>query len=225
MKVFCLATIATASILPERLGQGVIVNDSIIDEEFMTEVLAAPEGRAFKDDCVNSLSAYHRNAVEACDALVLNNKYRQNHAANNFVVPSKTTCEGAQKWAQHLADKSLAQGKPILEHSPSSERPGEGENIAWSSWGGSTMSSAVTMFQSEDVNWNFSSATCKKDKVYGHFTQNVWQSTTSACYAKAVNSLGTWTVGRYNPPGNYIGQEAKNVDSRGPLDGNYVGSN
>ena len=117
MKLFCLTAIVTSTVIPDFLGDGVIVNDSLIDAEYLAEVLSTKEGRAFKDDCVNSLSSYHRNAVEACDALVLNNKYRKNHAASEFTVPSKSTCEGAQAWSQYLADKSLAAGKPILEHS------------------------------------------------------------------------------------------------------------
>ena len=117
MKLFCLAAIATSTVIPDFLGDGVIVNDSLIDAEYPAEVLSTKEGRAFKDDCVNSLSSFHRDAVEACDALVLNNKYRKNHAASDFTVPSKSTCEGAQAWSQYLADKSLAAGKPILEHS------------------------------------------------------------------------------------------------------------
>ncbi|CBY36094.1 unnamed protein product [Oikopleura dioica] len=209
MKLFCLAAVVTSTVIPDFLGDGLIVNDSLIDEEYLAEALSTKEGRAFKDECVNSLSSYHRNAVEACDALVLNNKYRKNHAASEFTVPSKSTCEGAQAWSQYLADKSLAAGKPILEHSTGSERPGEGENLAWSSWSGSTMSNAVTNWQSEDVYWDFNNhADCFNEdgktkcpackfgpnpgefKDCGHFTANVWKNTGTACVAKASNSLG-----------------------------------
>ena len=38
------------------------------------------------------------------------------------------------------------------------------------------------MWYDEKEFWNFASGTCQKGKVCGHFTQQVWQSTTHVCY-------------------------------------------
>jgi len=35
MKLFCLAAVVTSTVIPDFLGDGLIVNDSLIDEEYL----------------------------------------------------------------------------------------------------------------------------------------------------------------------------------------------
>ena len=57
------------------------------------------------------------NSDEACTALNLANKYRQNHSASKYSIPIKSLCKGAKDYAKKLADESLAAGKVLLYHS------------------------------------------------------------------------------------------------------------
>ncbi|CAG5110327.1 Oidioi.mRNA.OKI2018_I69.chr2.g4739.t1.cds [Oikopleura dioica] len=182
----------------------------------------------------------HADPAEACDAIILHNTYRANHNAAPFGIPSAALCQGAQAWADSEAAAN-AGGHTGMTHSAISDRPGEGENMAWSSaTSGFTLSAATTLWQAEDAYWNFddhqectmSPLSCPSCDFgpnpnsfgdCGHFTQNVWKATTSVCVAKAVNSEGTYIVARYEPGGNIMGQFVAQVDSAGPLDGVYVG--
>jgi hypothetical protein len=184
----------------------------------------------------------HQDPEEACDAVIMHNTYRANHNAAPFGIPSAALCEGAQEWADGEAEANENSiGMPSMEHSPSTERPGVGENMAWSSSEFLTLSEATTMWQAEDAYWDFNNhQNCDSNTgscpscIFGpnpggfgdcgHFTQNVWKATTSVCVAKAVNAPGTFVVARYEPGGNMLGQFETQVDSAGPLDGNYVGT-
>jgi len=183
----------------------------------------------------------HQDPTEACDAIILHNTYRANHNAAPFGIPSAALCQGAQDWADGEAEANENSiGMPSMEHSLPSERPGEGENMAWSSAGTLTLSEATTMWQAEDAYWDFNNhQNCDAQgncpscifgpnpggfADCGHFTQNVWKATTSVCVAKAINDQGTFVVARYEPGGNFLSQFTTQVDGAGPLDGNYVGT-
>ena len=45
----------------------------------------------------------------------------------------------------------------------------------------------------------------------GHFTQVVWKGSNELGMGKASKGDCTYVVGRYKPPGNYIGKEPENV--------------
>merc|ERR1712127_1121881 len=199
----------------------------------------------FRADCIAQLTTdSHQDPEEACDAVIMHNTYRANHNADPFGIPSAALCEGAQDWADGEAEANenlLPGGMPTMEHSDNSERPGVGENMAWSSSGSLTLSEATTMWQSEDAYWDFNNhQNCDSNTMScpscafgpnpggfgdcGHFTQNVWKATTSVCVAKAVNAQGTFVVARYEPGGNFVNMMTTQVDGAGPLDGNYVGT-
>ena len=95
----------------------------------------------------------------------MHNIYRANHNAPPFGIPSAALCEGAQDWAdgEAEANENLLPGTlPVMEHSDNSERPGVGENMAWSSAGTLTLSEATTMWQAEDAYWDFANHQVKK---------------------------------------------------------------
>lgn len=88
----------------------------------------------------------------------MHNTYRANHNADPFVIPSAALCAGAQAWADSEAaanENGIPGSSPSMMHSESDDRPGEGENMAWSSSGALTLSEATTMWQSEDAYWDF----------------------------------------------------------------------
>jgi hypothetical protein len=86
----------------------------------------------------------------------MHNTYRANHNAAPFGIPSAALCDGAQEWAdsEALANENSI-GMPSMVHSDNSDRPGVGENMAWSSAGTLTLSEATTMWQAEDAYWDF----------------------------------------------------------------------
>ena len=93
--------------------------------------------------------------ILACDAIILHNTYRANHNAQPFGIPSAALCQGAQDWADSEAAANAA-GHTGMTHSTSEQRPGEGENMAWSSaTSGFSLSDATTLWQAEDAYWNF----------------------------------------------------------------------
>jgi len=210
------------------------------------------EGSPFRAECILQLTTdSHNDPTEACDAIILLNTYRANHNADPFVIPSAALCAGAQAWADSEAannENGLPGSTPSMMHSAGDDRPGEGENIAWSSAGTLTLSEATTMWQSEDAYWDFTNhkdcmtavgtTTCPScihgpnpgGFDCGRFAQNVWKATTSVCVAKAVNGAGTFVVARYEPGGTwwksgiYMNSMTTQIDGGGPLDGNYVGT-
>ena len=109
----------------------------------------------------------------ACDAIILHNTYRANHNAAPFGIPSAALCQGAQDWADGEAEANENSiGIPSMEHSLPSERPGEGENMAWSSAQSLTLSEATTMWQAEDAYWDFDNHQVKNQKITKNFPKD-----------------------------------------------------
>ncbi|MBA0684052.1 hypothetical protein Goari_025663 [Gossypium aridum] len=80
------------------------------------------------------------------------------------------------------------------------------ENLAWSSADFSG-TSAVRMWVSERVNYNYNSNSCAAGKVCGHYTQVVWRNSIRLGCAKVrCNTGGTFITCNYAPAGNVIGQ-------------------
>ncbi|CBY12902.1 unnamed protein product [Oikopleura dioica] len=176
-----------------------------------------------------SAAQFSRKQGNTCDAIILLNTYRANHNADPFVIPSAALCAGAQAWADSEAannENGLPGSTPSMMHSAGDDRPGEGENIAWSSAGTLTLSEATTMWQSEDAYWDFTN----HKNLLINFKQKLIKATTSVCVAKAVNGAGTFVVARYEPGGTwwksgiYMNSMTTQIDGGGPLDGNYVGT-
>ena len=68
----------------------------------------------------------------------------------------------------------------------------------------------------EVCDYDFNTGKAKGDKVVGHFTQVVWKTSVELGIGRSVKGDCTYVVGRYKPPGNWIGQEKENV-----LQGSY----
>ncbi|KAG0565494.1 hypothetical protein KC19_8G194600 [Ceratodon purpureus] len=94
---------------------------------------------------------------------------------------------------------------PVLEHSPDSIY---GENIAYAPSSNSSPTTVVTnVWVAEKKLWDYNTKTCTGAswKECGHFTQVVWNTTTSVGCASAAcvaNANFTYYVCEYYPPGN-----------------------
>lgn len=114
---------------------------------------------------------------------------------------SSTLAHDATEWAKTLAERGCT-----LEHS------GEpfGENI-YTQWSNNANvrgnpEAAVTWWTKEERYYDYDSNTCKKGEVCGHYTQIIWENTTSVgCGTSMCVENGNITdifVCRYDPIGN-----------------------
>ncbi|KAI4596932.1 hypothetical protein KJ359_004842 [Pestalotiopsis sp. 9143b] len=111
----------------------------------------------------------------------------------------------AQTWANYLAKIDQ------LQHSTSAQRPNQGENLAWA-WATNGIKYPLTQgaqgWMAEKSSYNGEVIPQGNFAAYGHYTQCVWKSTVRIGMANATAANGgVYTVGRYSPPGNYVGQK------------------
>jgi uncharacterized protein YkwD len=110
----------------------------------------------------------------------------------------------AQRWAEYLVRHDT------FEHDMSGS--GEGENL-FMVWGDGA--GRPTFTQAVDA-WNAEVVHCRGERVgqggmgkWGHYTQNVWPTTTHVGMARAEGRRGKHiVVARYSPPGNIVGRSA-----------------
>jgi hypothetical protein len=115
---------------------------------------------------------------------------------------------GAQAWADRC----------VFEHSPSSDRPNQGENIAAGTGGfADTPEKAANLWANEvaDPGYDYASHQCPTGSPAfpgcGHYTQIVWATSLSlGCGRASCPNLGDFWVCRYAPPGNL------NIDTTRP---------
>ncbi|KAI3399111.1 hypothetical protein diail_7690 [Diaporthe ilicicola] len=105
----------------------------------------------------------------------------------------------AQKYAQYLADNKK------FEHSGTQ---GQGENLFMSS-GNANLTDATNAWLAEKPNYHGEKIPDGNFGSYGHYTQCIWPTTTKVGIAAGKAKDGsTYIVGRYTPPGNWMGQTA-----------------
>ena len=63
----------------------------------------------------------------------------------------------------------------------------------------------------EVCDYDFNSGKSINGKAVGHFTQIVWKTSLELGIGRATKGGCTYVVGRYKPPGNWIGKEPQNV--------------
>ncbi len=137
--------------------------------------------------------------VEIEQWLQTHNNYRTLHGVST-VTWSKAVAASAQDYADTCPSG----------HSGS----GYGENLAWASYN-MGVSSVVQMWYNEESDYDYDNPGFSSET--GHFTQVVWKATTEIGCAFATRCDSNWPymanawVCQYNPPGNFIGQFAKNV--------------
>jgi pathogenesis-related protein 1 len=105
----------------------------------------------------------------------------------------------AQEWATNLQKRKCA-----MVHRSSNKF---GENLAWSGGWKMNPNDVVKMWYDEVAFYNYSSNSCQKGKVCGHYTQVVWKNSKRlGCAMASCKNSEIW-VCNYDPPGNYVGQK------------------
>lgn len=112
------------------------------------------------------------------------------------VTWSNEIASSARQWANHLRD-SMGCG---LMH----ERSGYGENLAAGSNIGAQR--AVDMWASEIQNYTYAPE-YQFEPDTGHYTQIVWRKTREIGCASAACGGSSVVVCRYDPAGNYVGEQ------------------
>jgi uncharacterized protein YkwD len=127
------------------------------------------------------------------------NRYRAQHCARPLAWSAKLAAS-ALAWAKHLRQHGCA-----FEHSNTQY----GENLAAGTTGAMSAADVVAMWYREVADYDFRAATFSPDS--GHFTQLVWAGTAQVgCGQVSCKGMDIW-VCQYDPPGNVIGDFARNV--------------
>lgn len=166
---------------------------------------------AFVAGTILSLTVYGKSLTQqaaaqdsiAAQLLAAHNRYRTEVGVAPLVW-SDTLASHAQAWADHLASV----GGKSLQHS---QDPNEGENL-WlgtadqysytdmvNSWGNEKQYFQLGTFPEVSSTGNWADV--------GHYTQLIWHDTTEVGCGLATAGGNDILVCRYNPPGNYMGQQ------------------
>jgi hypothetical protein len=228
---FGLQSIALANPVPsneEDLAPEQLLSE--LSTEGLVLFTGEPELRTGSEDesaGVNSLEerdeASAALTTDQAAALRLHNTFR---AKKNLTALSwdTTLAKNAQVWAKNLT----AGGQ--LVHSTSQQRPGQGENLAYI-WSTNTIPNPMYIgtqgWLDEYKKYNNEVIPQGNFAEYGHYSmmspspdeptklsdrttplaQCMWKTTTKVGIATASDGKGAWfTVARYSPPGNYVGQ-------------------
>ncbi|HZO75390.1 MAG TPA: CAP domain-containing protein [Ktedonobacteraceae bacterium] len=137
------------------------------------------------------------------------NAYRSDPAVNAPKLQwDSTLATGAQAWADNLA------ATKTFAHSNPSDRQGLGENIAKAGTGSNTATQWVDMWGKTVVNGRSEQAQFKPGIMQnvskdggpvGHYTQMIWNKTTSVGCGIASDGTNDYVVCRYSPQGNVTG--------------------
>ncbi|CAH0028818.1 unnamed protein product [Clonostachys rhizophaga] len=165
--------------------------------------LAISEKRDLEDgDEIVQLVARQSNSDQS-EALRMHNAVRARRGVRALVWDSNLEAN-ALAWAQQLArDRKF-------EHSDSSQRPGQGENLAYQK-SSRPISNPITtgtgLWLAEEQYYNNEPIPQGNFGAYGHYTQCTWSTTTRVGIATATSGNNEWyTVARYSPSGNIYGR-------------------
>jgi pathogenesis-related protein 1 len=147
------------------------------------------------------------SADEIQAGLDLTNQYREEVGVGPLTW-NEDLAKGSEAWAAYLAQLGT------LQHSSGDY----GENLYYYGTTGdqvATLSDAVNAWQAEKAYYLGGAVGaddyCEEGKVCGHYTQQVWSTTTEMGCGKAVIQDGDWKktfiVCRYLPAGNIVGEK------------------
>jgi len=132
------------------------------------------------------------------------NLIRQQYFSDSDLRWSPTVAASAQAYADDLANSGF------FGHDNSNIGT-YGENLYAASYK-ANYGNAVDAWEKEEPYYDYNSNSCQAGKVCGHYTQIIWKKSTEigcgiAIYQRGAKKGWTVVVCRYNPPGNYRGQE------------------
>jgi hypothetical protein len=112
----------------------------------------------------------------------------------------------ATAWAQDLSERRR------MEHSPASQRVGQGENLWMGTAGAFGPEAMVGLWAAERRDYVagvFPKVSLTRSwSDVGHYTQMAWRQTREVGCGLATDGRRDYLVCRYSPPGNVIGQRA-----------------
>jgi hypothetical protein len=164
----------------------------------------------------------------ASQTAILDLHNRERTAVNaNPALPQVTWSESlatdAQNWAQYLASLNLRPYRgpsdrgDLPPHSNFETNGRQGENLAWGTRGAFSAATFAQGWANEKPNYVPGSPVTRGlgfelasdgSRVYGHYTQMVWRTTTEIGCGIASDANQDYLVCRYLQAGNYPGQAA-----------------
>ncbi|KAJ9130839.1 hypothetical protein NKR23_g12006 [Pleurostoma richardsiae] len=127
-------------------------------------------------------------------------------AAHNSARAAKKV--PALAWDATLASAAQTYAEKLAKTGTFAHSGVAGENLFWESPAGKTpLTDATKAWLAEAPNYHNEVIPQGSFAQYGHYTQCMWKSTTKVGLGSAKDSKGAaYVVGRYSPPGNYVGQ-------------------
>jgi pathogenesis-related protein 1 len=179
------------------------VYTSTLGSEIVNKALQTP----VKITPATSTLVVPMSADEIQAGLDLTNQYREEVGVGPLTW-NEDLAKGSEAWAAYLAQLGT------LQHSSGDY----GENLYYYGTTGdqvATLSDAVNAWQAEKAYYLGGAVGaddyCEEGKVCGHYTQQVWSTTTEMGCGKAVIQDGDWKktfiVCRYLPAGNIVGEK------------------
>lgn len=126
------------------------------------------------------------------ETLIAHNQYRAQHSTTPLSL-SFQLCDGAQQWAEHLAETDQFERSPENQH--------YNERVACT-WGSQLTGTLVSrMWYEEGKDYDYTRDTLSK--FTQNFTQLLWKGSRELGVGRARNKHGKEIiVARYHPPGN-----------------------
>lgn len=145
--------------------------------------------------------------------ITAHNKWRAEAGVTKRLSYSPALAVSAQAWADNLKQTNHCQ----MRHSNPDGK--YGENLYWGSamnWSDGrkelqqvSPQQVVDGWGSEKADYDYANNSCTQGKMCGHYTQMVWQTTTTVGCARAVcedSQQQVW-VCQYKPAGNWVGNK------------------
>lgn len=149
-----------------------------------------------------SNNAFAQTPLSKADKEVIlerHNYWRADVGVSPKMIWSEEMAELAADWARTLAKKNCG-----FFHRPKNSY---GENLFKGTSGYYGAKEVVDAWASEKQDYNYNRNTCKTGKMCGHYTQIVWENTTSVGCAKITCDGEDIWVCNYDPPGNWVGEK------------------
>ncbi|POS69674.1 hypothetical protein DHEL01_v211932 [Diaporthe helianthi] len=159
----------------------------------------APGATSSSPTSNSSLSSDAQQALDAHNAA-------RSDVGTAALVWDDVLASNAQEYGEMLVSQYGSSG--TLEHSQISD---QGENLYWQGGSGDDipMTNAANMWIGEKSEYNGEPISETNYMKFGHYTQVVWKSTSKVGIAAVSDGAGGfYVVGRYQEPGNMIGETA-----------------
>lgn len=156
-----------------------------------------------EDENNSTVNLYGLSQEDIDEAMLVHNNARSDVGVEDLKW-SSSLANDAKVWADKMAKEEE------MYHSENDERPGQGENLYYSSGTDSITPArnASGAWYNEIELYTYSTIGSGENDFYaiGHYTAMIWKETTEVGMGMAVSKSGkTYVAARYSPPGNMRG--------------------